>query len=62
MGMPENYRERMFKPFTKVNELSEGLGLGLSLCHRHVENLGGTLTLDTDYREGCRFVIELPLK
>ena len=62
LGIPEDYHATMFKPFTKVNELSEGLGLGLSLCHRHAENLGGTLTLDTDYREGCRFILELPLK
>ena len=50
----------MFMPFTKVNDLSEGLGLGLPLSKRHVQNLGGELTLDTTYREGCRFVIELP--
>ncbi len=59
-GMPDDYRDLMFKPFTKVNELSEGLGLGLSLSHRHISNLGGTLTLDTTYKKGCRFIIELP--
>ena len=60
-GIAEEYREQVFVPFSKVNDLSEGLGLGLALAKRHVENLGGTLTLDTSYHEGCRIIIELPL-
>jgi C4-dicarboxylate-specific signal transduction histidine kinase len=50
----------MFKPFTKANDLSEGLGLGLPLAKRHAINLGGDLTIDLDYQHGCRFVIEIP--
>lgn len=60
-GISEDYYEQMYQPFTKVNDLSEGLGLGLPLTKRHVKNLGGSLTLDTTYHDGCRFVVELPL-
>ena len=60
-GISEADRERMFKIFTKVDDLSEGLGLGLPLAKRHAQNLGGDLTLDTDYHDGCRFIIELPI-
>lgn len=59
-GMSESYYDQMFKPFTKVNELSEGLGLGLPLSKRHSQNLGGDLSLDTTYHDGCRFILELP--
>ncbi|MEE1004308.1 MAG: ATP-binding protein [Bacteroidaceae bacterium] len=59
-GMAEEYRALMFEPFTKVNDLSEGLGLGLSLAKRHAENLGGDLWLDESYDKGCRFILELP--
>jgi signal transduction histidine kinase len=59
-GIAEAYREQMFMPFTKVNELSEGLGLGLPLSKRHSQNLGGDLIFDTSYHEGCRFILELP--
>ena len=59
-GVAEDYHELMYQPFTKVNDLSEGLGLGLPLTKRHITNLGGTLQLDADYHAGCRFVIELP--
>ena len=52
--------ENIFKPFAKVDDLSEGLGLGLPLSKRHAVNMGGDLTLDTDYHDGCRFIVELP--
>lgn len=61
-GIPEDYREQMFEAFTKTDDLSEGLGLGLPLAKRHIEHLGGSLLFDTDYHEGCRFIIELPKK
>ncbi len=60
-GISEGYRELMYKFFTKVDDLSEGLGLGLPLAKRHARNLGGDLTLDEDYHDGCRFIVELPL-
>ena len=60
-GISEDVIEKMFEPFTKVNDLSEGLGLGLPLSKRHAQSLGGDLTLDTSYQEGCRFVLELPI-
>lgn len=51
---------RLFEMFTKVNDLSEGLGLGLALCKRHITNLGGNIILDPLYKAGCRIIIELP--
>jgi signal transduction histidine kinase len=60
-GMDADYLNLMFKPFTKINDLSEGLGLGLHLCRRHALNLGGDIVLDPDYHAGCRFIVSLPL-
>jgi signal transduction histidine kinase len=60
-GIAEADRERIFKFFTKVDDFSEGLGLGLPLTRRHVENLGGKFWLDTSYHDGCRFIFEFPL-
>ncbi|MBQ7419468.1 MAG: HAMP domain-containing protein [Prevotella sp.] len=60
-GITSDYYAKIYEPFTKVDDLSEGLGLGLPLSKRHVTNLGGELILDTDYHEGCRFIIELPI-
>jgi signal transduction histidine kinase len=61
VGIAEENREKMFEMFVKFNDLSEGLGLGLPLSKRHIDNLGGSLTLDTNYHDGCRFIVELPI-
>ena len=53
--------DNIFKFFTKVDDLTEGLGLGLPLAKRHAQNLGGDLILDTNYRDGCRFILEIPI-
>ena len=59
-GLPAESMQLIDCPFTKFNQFSEGLGLGLPLCKRHAVNLGGQLILDTSYRQGCRITVELP--
>ena len=59
-GLPENSIDLLFVPFMKVNDLSEGLGLGLPLCKRHMEGLGGFIICDKSYQKGCRMIVELP--
>ena len=59
-GLPKEAMHMIEKPFTKVDETSEGLGLGLPLCKRHAVTLGGDLVLDTSYTNGCRFILKLP--
>lgn len=59
-GLPENSKELIFTPFTKVNDLTDGLGLGLPLCKAHMEGLGGNFIYDDSYRQGCRFIAEIP--
>ena len=60
-GIAETDLDRVFESFTKIDDLSEGLGLGLPLSKHHIRNLGGDLTIDADYHDGCRFIIELPI-
>ena len=50
----------VYEFFTKHDDLSEGLGLGLPLAKRHAISLGGNLTYDANYKEGARFVITMP--
>lgn len=59
-GLSKDAVQMIEKPFTKMNEESEGLGLGLPLCKRHAMTLGGDLVLDTSYTDGCRFILKLP--
>jgi signal transduction histidine kinase len=59
-GMEMNADELIYKPFTKIDLLSEGLGLGLPLSKRHALRLGGDLVYDKSYQDGCRFILEIP--
>lgn len=60
-GMPPmKFKDLIFKPFMKVDNLSEGLGLGLPLCKRHLVGMGGKFIYDADYKEGCRIILEVP--
>lgn len=60
-GIPADKTDFVFEKFTKLDMFTDGLGLGLFLCQRVVQLMGGRLTLDTQYTEGSRFVLELPL-
>lgn len=59
VGIAEEDREDLFKPFTKVKDLTEGDGLGLPICSLIATKMNGSLTLDSSYTKGCRFVLEL---
>jgi signal transduction histidine kinase len=59
-GLPKAYEDLLFVPFTKVDDLAEGLGLGLPLCKVHMDALGGKLICDENYQLGCRIIVEMP--
>ena len=58
-GVPAALREKLFQPYysTKVS----GMGLGLAIAQEIVAEHGGTLRLEDNVPNGCRFVIELPV-
>jgi signal transduction histidine kinase len=58
-GIAEEQRENIFKPFTEVKDLTQGDGLGLPICALITTKMDGSLTLDSSYAKGTRFVLEL---
>lgn len=60
-GIPSDKSDRVFERFEKLNEYSQGTGLGLAVSRLIVENLGGKIWVDKDYTEGARFVFTHPL-
>ena len=60
-GIASDDQERIFEPFLKLDEFSEGLGLGLPLCRRLANLLKGEIVLDTLYSGGARFLLKLPV-
>ena len=60
LGIPADKADFIFDKFTKIDMFTEGLGLGLFLCQRVVQLMGGSLTLDPQYTNGSRFILSLP--
>lgn len=58
-GIPEEKRPHLFKPFTEIQDLTQGDGLGLPTCSLIAYKLNGTLRLDDEYKKGTRFILEL---
>ena len=58
-GIPEQEAENIFGRFVKLNNFKEGIGLGLPLSRKLAEQLGGTVELDTTYKDGARFIVTL---
>jgi PAS domain S-box-containing protein len=58
-GVPDDVRERIFEPFFTTKGGSKGAGLGLSISHRIVTSLGGTLAFEPNAPRGSCFRVTL---
>lgn len=53
--------ERLFRPFVQCADDHRGVGLGLAVARRAVEEHGGRITVRDLPTQGCVFTIELPV-
>ncbi|MDB4460535.1 ATP-binding protein [bacterium] len=64
-GVPEVYRESIFEPFSRLDNSEgghkNGVGLGLAIVQRAVQNCGGAVMVSESPLGGARFTIRLPL-
>lgn len=61
IGIPSTNRQQIFAKFAKIDDFTEGVGLGLSLSKRTAKILGGDLILDPFYNEGASFIFSLSI-
>jgi len=58
-GIPEEMKDRLFKPFATSKK--EGSGIGLALVKRFADNFGGTVMCQSEPGQGATFCLRLPL-
>lgn len=66
LGIKNEYIENVFNPYFSVDPYGDdpekpGLGLGLTVAKMMVQNLGGTITIESVFGEGTTVSMSLPL-
>ncbi|MGH7852107.1 MAG: sensor histidine kinase, partial [Candidatus Binatia bacterium] len=60
-GIDEADLSKIFQPFFSAKK-GKGIGLGLSICDRIIQNHGGTISVESKPGKGTSFKIHLPLE
>jgi nitrogen fixation/metabolism regulation signal transduction histidine kinase len=58
-GIPDELLDKMFTP--NFTTKSSGMGMGLAIVKNIIETCNGTITFQTDVKQGTTFRIEIPL-
>ncbi|MEE9400484.1 MAG: ATP-binding protein, partial [Dehalococcoidia bacterium] len=65
-GIKEEDMARLFQPFQQVDtslaKEREGTGLGLHLCRKLADLLGGDIWAKSEYGRGSEFTFTIPLR
>jgi two-component system sensor histidine kinase/response regulator len=65
IGIAPDDRDRIFEHFTQAGRpdgSGRGTGLGLTICRRLTDMMGGRLKLESRVGEGSTFIVDLPLE
>ncbi|MGK0365317.1 MAG: light-regulated signal transduction histidine kinase (bacteriophytochrome), partial [Saprospiraceae bacterium] len=64
IGIPEEFQERIFVIFQRLHSRTkyEGTGIGLAICQKIAQKLGGSIWLESEEGEGSTFYFSLPKK
>ena len=64
-GIPAEYHIEVFDDFFRLPQTenqSDGMGLGLAIARRLVNNMGGKIWVESEPGAGCKFSFIIPLK
>ena len=61
IGMKQQYCEKIFEPFKRLHRKEEysGTGMGLSICRKSIEGLGGKIWAESELGKGSTFYFTL---
>jgi len=61
-GIPLSHQSKVFEPFYSTQKMgSIQAGMGLVMTKEIVYQMNGTIEIDPDYQQGCRFIITFPV-
>jgi two-component system sensor histidine kinase PhcS len=60
MGIDPKHLDKIFDPFFTTKDVGKGMGLGLSICHRIVQEYEGRIAVNSEPGEFCEFMLEFP--
>jgi len=61
-GIDARHLDKIFDPFFTTKEVGEGMGLGLSICYRIIQECDGRISVKTEIGKYCEFTLEFPIK
>lgn len=61
-GIDSKHLDKIFDPFFTTKDVGKGMGLGLSICYRIVQECHGRISVRTEPGRFCEFTLEFPLK
>ena len=60
VGIPEELKEKLFQP--NFSTKTDGMGLGLAIVKKTIDDLNGTISIESQEGEGTTVTIRLPAK
>ncbi len=61
-GIAAESLDKIFDPFFTTKDVGEGMGLGLSICYRIVQESEGRISVRTEVGKFCEFTLEFPAR
>jgi signal transduction histidine kinase len=61
-GIAPEVMGKIFDPFFTTKDVGQGMGLGLSICYRIVQDFGGRIGATSQPGAFCEFTLEFPLQ
>lgn len=61
-GIDKEHLDKIFDPFYTTKDVGEGMGLGLAMCYRIVQDCDGRIQVRTEPGKFCEFTLEFPAK